>query len=159
MRGVDAGLWSNVELEAIIFKALSAEKDDRYASVDALAADVRQFVAGRPVLAYAGGAGYRARKFAQRNVLLCASAGLIGTVIVLLAVRATLLSYELSREAQDARDAAAREHAARLASRDFGAKAAREAAQNLAATEFLTGLLTPGQKSADGKDIALPRSV
>lgn len=154
------------ELAAIVSKALSPEKDDRYASVEALAADVRRFLARQPVLAYAGGASYRARKFAQRNVLLCASAGLSGVVILGLAVRATLLSFELSREAQDARDAAAREHAARVqsdelarASRDFGAQAARQAAQNQAATEFLTGLLSTPPKSADGSAAALPTAV
>lgn len=154
------------ELEAIVSKALNPERDERYASVEALATDVRRFVARQPVLAYAGGASYRARKFAQRNVLLCASAGLIGVVILGLAVRATLLSFELSREAQDARDAAAREHAARvhaaelaLASRDFGAQAAREAAQNQAATEFLTGLLSSAPESADGTVAALPSAV
>ncbi|MCB9856689.1 MAG: serine/threonine protein kinase [Phycisphaerales bacterium] len=55
------------ELEAIIFKALSKAPTDRYQSVDALAADLRRFLAGDPVMARAPGTLYLAGKLIRRH--------------------------------------------------------------------------------------------
>ncbi len=54
------------DLDFILAKSLRVEADERYASVDAFAADIRAFLENRPVEARAGNAWYRARKFMRR---------------------------------------------------------------------------------------------
>src|SRR5690606_32397289 len=53
-------------LEAICLKALAAEPEARYASVDALGSDVSRFLAGLPVEAYPEGPLERARRIVSR---------------------------------------------------------------------------------------------
>jgi tetratricopeptide (TPR) repeat protein/tRNA A-37 threonylcarbamoyl transferase component Bud32 len=60
------------DLEHIVQKALRKRPDDRYASVDLLAQDVRAYLEARPVSARRGRFGYRARRFARRNAALLA---------------------------------------------------------------------------------------
>jgi len=55
------------DLDNILLKALAKDIDRRYASVDALADDVRAYLGGFPVSAQAPRAGYVLRKFVGRN--------------------------------------------------------------------------------------------
>ena len=55
------------DLDAIVLKALRKEPQYRYASVDALRADVERYRAGLPVDARRGTIAYRARKYARRH--------------------------------------------------------------------------------------------
>ena len=55
------------ELDNIIAMALRKEPERRYASVEALADDLRRHLDGLPVKAQRDWAGYRLRKFVQRN--------------------------------------------------------------------------------------------
>lgn len=64
------------ELDNLVLKAIQPEPDRRYASVEQLAADVRRFLEGRPVLAQPTSVAYRARKFVRRNRAAVAAAGL-----------------------------------------------------------------------------------
>jgi tetratricopeptide (TPR) repeat protein len=54
------------DLDAILAKALRPEPEERYASVDQFADDLRAFLDHRPVRARSGNAWYRARKHARR---------------------------------------------------------------------------------------------
>jgi Protein kinase domain len=71
------------DLDAILNKALRLRPEDRYASVNAMAADLRNALAGAPVAARRGDRTYRARKFLRRHraaaaiviALLAAAAG------------------------------------------------------------------------------------
>jgi serine/threonine protein kinase len=54
------------DLDFIVLKALRNEPEERYASVDAFAWDVRALLEYRPVLARSGNAWYRTRKFLRR---------------------------------------------------------------------------------------------
>ena len=54
------------DLDFIVAKALRKEPSERYASVEALADDIRAFLEWRPVRARSGNAWYRSRKFARR---------------------------------------------------------------------------------------------
>ncbi|PAP77978.1 serine/threonine-protein kinase [Rubrivirga marina] len=72
------------DLDAIALTALQAEPERRYASVDALADDVRRHLAARPVAARPDRLAYRAWAFARRNRARLAAAALA------LAVAATL---------------------------------------------------------------------
>lgn len=55
------------DLKAILIKALAPAPEDRYLSVNAFSADIRNFLRGAPVNAKPAGRSYRAGKFARRN--------------------------------------------------------------------------------------------
>ncbi|TYT26519.1 serine/threonine protein kinase [Luteimonas viscosa] len=55
------------DLDAILLRGLAQDPAQRYPSVEALVADLRNYRARRPVRARAPSAGYRLRRFAQRN--------------------------------------------------------------------------------------------
>lgn len=55
------------DIDCILRKALRHEPDERYASVDAFADDIRAFLESRPVAARSGNAWYRTRKFLRRS--------------------------------------------------------------------------------------------
>ena len=57
------------DLDFVLAKALRKEPEQRYAAVDALAADVRAVLESRPVQARSGSAWYQARKFLRRQWL------------------------------------------------------------------------------------------
>jgi tetratricopeptide (TPR) repeat protein/tRNA A-37 threonylcarbamoyl transferase component Bud32 len=79
--GVDA------DLDAIVGMALRKRPEDRYASVDAFAEDLRRRLQGRPVFARAGERGYRFRRFLRRRwPWLLVAAGVVGGGIGLAAV-------------------------------------------------------------------------
>lgn len=79
------------ELRAIVAKATADEPQDRYASADALAADVRAWHEGMPVAAVSGGRRYVARKFVSRHRALVA-AGAVALVLLIGALGATLVA-------------------------------------------------------------------
>jgi len=99
------------DLGAIAGKALAPEPDRRYASVEALAEDLRRHRSGRPVEARPANAAYRARKFVLRHrvgvassavALLALVTGLLGT-----AWQARIASAERDRAAAQATKAEA----------------------------------------------------
>ena len=71
------------DLEAIVAKALAKEPGQRYASMDAVSADLEAFLQGRPVQARRAGFFYRARRFIARNrAASIVSAIALGTIII-----------------------------------------------------------------------------
>ncbi len=70
------------DLDWITMRAMHKERDRRYESASALAADIRRHVAGRPVLAGPPSAWYRARKFIRRNRGAVSTAGLVGVALL-----------------------------------------------------------------------------
>ncbi len=106
------------DLDTIVAKALKKRPEERYASVTALAEDLRRYLAEEPIHARPDSWAYRSGKFARRNARSLAAAA--AAVFVLTAVVAF--------------------YGARLAEeRDRERLAAQKAAQ---VSEFLTGLLT-----------------
>jgi eukaryotic-like serine/threonine-protein kinase len=65
------------DLDNILATALRREPERRYASVAALAADVKRHLSGRPVSARPVTLGYRAGKFLRRNRIGVAAAALV----------------------------------------------------------------------------------
>ena len=65
------------DIDAIVLKALRSDPSERYASVSALSADIRNFLQSRPVSARRGHALYRLRRFAWRQRLPLAAAAVL----------------------------------------------------------------------------------
>ena len=65
------------DLETIVSKALKKAPAERYATVQALAADLRNHLAHQPVSAQPDTFGYRSRKFVQRNRMQVAALALV----------------------------------------------------------------------------------
>ncbi len=72
-----------VELQAVMEMALATDPDERYRSIDALAADIRAFQKNEPVSAMPPRRAYRWRKFVQCNLLAVAlTASLVTAVLI-----------------------------------------------------------------------------
>ncbi len=99
------------DLDAIIGKAMAKDADWRYASVDALVADVRRYLNDEPVEAQRGRRWYELRKTIQRHR---AAVGVLLTVLLIVSGAALALWMMYVRQGQflaqvtSARDAEAR---------------------------------------------------
>jgi tetratricopeptide (TPR) repeat protein len=92
------------DLDTIVLKALAKQPGERYATVDALAADLRRHLAGQPVLARAPSWRYVAGRFVRRHRVSVTASTL--AVLALLGTTAWAL-----RSASEARQEAARSEA------------------------------------------------
>jgi tetratricopeptide (TPR) repeat protein len=99
------------ELDAIVGKALAIDPAERYASADALAADLRRLLAGEVVLAHPPTASYQLRKIVARHRGLVASAGAVLLAIVggLIGVSLALVQTQAARETAAAAERTARQ--------------------------------------------------
>ena len=70
------------ELDWIVMKAIEKERTRRYETANALALDVRRYLAGEPVLAAPPSASYRLGKFVRRNKGAVAAGALIGVSLL-----------------------------------------------------------------------------
>jgi eukaryotic-like serine/threonine-protein kinase len=103
------------DLDNIVAKALRKLPAERYASVEALADDLRRHLRDEPVRARADSFAYRAAKFVRRH-----RGGVVATVIVVLAALAGTLGIAWqAREAQRQRDAAQAQLARATATNEF----------------------------------------
>lgn len=87
------------DLETIIAKALSRDRDRRYAHAGKLADDLDRYLTSRPIEARAPSTWYQLRKFAQRNPVLV---GAVAMVFVVLVVALGVVGNAL-REAREQR--------------------------------------------------------
>ena len=94
------------DLDRIALTALAHDPARRYASAEALAADIRRHLQGRPIAARGDSRWYRLRKFVRRNRYGVAAAVLV--LMVSLAAAAIIV-----RQARVAREQAARAEAVR----------------------------------------------
>jgi predicted Ser/Thr protein kinase len=78
--GVAIGARS-ADFDAIVLRALAKAPEDRYATVDALLADLDNAVALRPVSARGTAFGYRARRFLRRNLAAVAAGATLALVL------------------------------------------------------------------------------
>src|SRR5437016_7910936 len=65
------------DIDSILQKALRTKPEERYASVEALANDIRAFLDSRPVQARSANAWYRTRKFLRRYWVPATAAALV----------------------------------------------------------------------------------
>lgn len=69
--------WLRGDLDSIVSKCLRKKPADRYASVDALIADLKNFLSGRAVEARRGRWLYRTKKFIARHRAAAIAAGIV----------------------------------------------------------------------------------
>lgn len=86
------------DLDVILAKTLHREVERRYASVEALVADVRRHLDGLPVTARPDSVAYRARKFISRNRLPVFSGSGIGISVLIFAIASFVQQAETARE-------------------------------------------------------------
>lgn len=98
------------DLETICLKCLARDPARRYADADALAEDLRRYLAGETILARQPSLFERASRFARRHRLLVAASGAAGlalaagaTVSTILTIRATRAERRAAQEAAAAR--------------------------------------------------------
>ncbi len=95
------------DLDAIVGRCLRPEPEARYASVDALADDLRRHLDGRPVDARRGTRRYRAARFVRRHHAgIAATAAVVGLALAL-AVTSTVQARQTRRALDRARAEAA----------------------------------------------------
>ena len=106
LAAVDAGTRRALrgDLDRIALTALAPEPERRYASVEALAADLRSHLDGRPIAARSG-AGYRFAKFTRRHRYVLGAA-LLAFAFCIGATLVSLHQANLAREQADRAEAA-----------------------------------------------------
>jgi len=101
------------DLGAVVGKTLATDPEHRYSNVEALSADLDNWLTGRPVAARAPSLGYRTRKFVARHRLPLAGAAAL-LLLLLAGIASTVHQMQRARgEAQRALAAQARAEAAR----------------------------------------------
>ena len=70
------------ELDNVVLKALKKVPEERYASAEQLAEDLRRYLRGFPVAARPDTTSYRVRKFAQRHKSAAVAAGLFVAALI-----------------------------------------------------------------------------
>jgi len=87
------------DLDNIILKTLNKQPEQRYASVEALAQDLRRYLDGQPVQARAQSFSYRTRKYLRRHAV---GLGIGFAVTSVLAVALAIVSWQASRAMKEA---------------------------------------------------------
>ena len=90
------------DLDAILNKAMKKSPSDRYATVDALAADLLRYLAGEPVLARPDRAVYRLKKFAGRHRVAFAASSAVLIALVAATSVSVFQAQEAKRQAEKA---------------------------------------------------------
>jgi tetratricopeptide (TPR) repeat protein len=103
------------ELDWIVMKALEKDRDRRYESASAFAADVQRYLNDEEVVACPPSAGYRLQKYCRRNRRGLGGAGVVAAALV----AATAVSIWQAVKARDAEHRAADEAAIACAVNDF----------------------------------------
>jgi WD40 repeat protein len=91
-----------LDLETICLKCLEKKPSKRYTNAEALADDLRRFLAGEPILARPIGVWERARKWAARHPAAAALLGVSSLAILVIMVGALIYQMHLSQALRDA---------------------------------------------------------
>ena len=96
-----------VDIDVIVLKALSKDPARRYANAAALAVDLEDYLAGRPISARRDSTLYVLRKLARKHRVPAAAAVLALLVVLLALVGLTILNSKLDQQRQRAESALA----------------------------------------------------
>jgi tetratricopeptide (TPR) repeat protein/tRNA A-37 threonylcarbamoyl transferase component Bud32 len=119
------------DIETIVGKALEKDKERRYSSANALAADIRRYLADEPIAARPPSTGYQLRKFARRHRALVAGVAAVFVVLVSGIVAST---WQAVRADRAGRAALTERDRAAVAERAAGKERDRALSAELAAT-------------------------
>jgi serine/threonine-protein kinase len=138
------------DLDAIVIQAMRKAPEDRYGSADALSADLARWQAGLPVSARAPSFAYRASRFVARHALAVSAGVVVAVALGATTAVAVMRGLEARREAAEA-----------MAARDFMTQLFRGADPDTDAGRDPTGreLLARGRAAllaAAARDPALP---
>jgi serine/threonine protein kinase len=86
------------ELDWIVMKALAKDRNQRYESASAFAADVQRYLNDEPVKARPPSAWYRVQKFVRRNRARLAIGGLLLSILLAAALSTLLVRERAARE-------------------------------------------------------------
>lgn len=114
------------ELDWIVLKALSKQRDERYQSATDLANDIQRFLEGEEVMACPPSTSYRIRKYVRKHRVLLVAGGLVTSALTMGLIGTCWQAWEASlarKQAETQRDIAREE------------KLRAEAAQTLAQVE------------------------
>jgi tetratricopeptide (TPR) repeat protein len=146
-RGVDGRRLGQVlrgELDWIVMKALEKDRDRRYESASAFAADVQRYLNDEAVEACSPSAGYKLRKYVRRNRRALLTAGIVAVALLVATVVSTwqAIDANAARKLADERLANEKE-ARRLADErlDNEQKARKEAATEAAIARAVSSFL------------------
>jgi serine/threonine protein kinase/tetratricopeptide (TPR) repeat protein len=129
------------DLDWIVMRCLEKDRARRYATTDALGADLEAFLRGDPVSAVPPSTGYRVRKFVGRNKGLVAATSTIAVALVL-GVIGTSTGMITAKQARSEAQASAE-------------RASKEADQAKAINEFMREVLTSVEPQRGGADVRL----
>jgi eukaryotic-like serine/threonine-protein kinase len=105
------------DLDWIVMKALEKDRNRRYDTASAFAADVRRFLAEEPIEARPPSTWYRFRKLARRNKVALTTAGLVAAALLLGTLASTWQAVRATRAETIARLSADRAALAEAAAR------------------------------------------
>ena len=130
------------ELDWIVMKTLEKDRNRRYETANAFAADVQRYLADEPVEACPPSAVYRVRKFARRNKVALLTAGVVAAALLVAtavstcqAIRATQAETLAQNRLIDV--AHERDEKEKAAGRAVAAAAAEKQAKERAEANFL----------------------
>jgi WD40 repeat protein/serine/threonine protein kinase len=103
-RGLNASIPR--DLETIVLKAMAAEPEDRYATAQGLADDLRRFLDHEPIQARPPSLAERCMKWARRHVAVVVATAIALMIAVVALIVSTLLVVRSQREALRQRDIA-----------------------------------------------------
>lgn len=107
------------DIETIILKSLEKERERRYGSAAALAADIDRYLRREPIEARPPSTWYQLRLFARRNRTLVTAVAVTFVILVAATILSTVFAVRAHEAEQDAIDLANQEKAARRETSDL----------------------------------------
>jgi WD40 repeat protein/serine/threonine protein kinase len=128
------------DLETIVLHAIDKDLNARYQSAEAIAEDLRRFLADEPILARQVSTPERYARWARRNPAVATLGAVLSAVLMMATVGSLLMVARFANLADEANNSATKEHAARIDA-DKASEAA-EAARAAALAETYRAMLS-----------------
>jgi serine/threonine protein kinase len=150
------------ELDWIVMRALEKDRNRRYETASAFAADVQRYLHDKPVLACPPSRWYRFRKFARRNKAALATAALVSVILLLVLVGApvaAVIIWQQWTRAEAAREVATQQKGFAEEQRTIARQKQTEAEDKAATTKAVYNFFVFSMLRAPDPDLALGRKL